>query len=98
MDDQSWIYAVWFRDRLLSEDEEDKEWVAVLRIAAPSKQAAKLWGDHLAKERCSTKGDAEFLWSEVQRSDDPMHRRVKNWDASPLVVAGQSVSHDALGW
>ncbi|MEU3457795.1 hypothetical protein ABZ671_30020 [Micromonospora sp. NPDC006766] len=48
-----YVYVVWFRDPSLPTDHEDHEWPAVFLVDAASEEAARSWGDRLAKDRAA---------------------------------------------
>ena len=98
MTEQPWIYVAWFRDSLASPDDEDREWVAVIRILATSAEQARQWGDHLAVKRAAATGSDRFIWSEVHAPSDPRYRGKPDWTSTPLVPYGVEASNEHIGW
>jgi hypothetical protein len=88
------LYAVWFRDLSLPEDDQDHEWVAVFVIEARDQQAAKAWGDTLSTWRCNS-GGQEKLESSIEPLVDPIPPNV---GALPVVREGCDESFSQIGW
>jgi hypothetical protein len=87
-----WIYVAWFVNSQ-AELLDDREWVAVLAIAAASASEAHTWGDHLAEDRCVRRPDDRLLRSEVQLASS--HAQ---WQRVPRLRYGEHPSDSALGW
>jgi len=98
MSENDWVYSVWFSDLPANPDDQDKEWVALLRIRAESDAAAQEWGDHLAKVRVAQDPASTFLWSEVREPTDPMYESTRSWDSVPTVEYGEEPSDEDLAW
>ena len=82
-------YVAWFRDPALPQDDEDYEWPACFLVDGESSDAARAWGDRLAREY-APRANQLFLWSRVE----PPSR-----DASqPIVVVGEEASDRKIGW
>ena len=93
---QPWVYVAWFRDLSAQIDDQDREWVACLRIHAPSTSAAQQWGDHLAQAKCARSPALEFLRSEIQPAADP--QEAAEHDGLPEVHFGEEPSDEKIGW
>ena len=92
----SFIYSAWFLDKLAAVDDQDREWVACIRIEAESQSVAKDWGDSLARNRCIRRPNDEFLRSSVEAEDQFVE--VTDWSSLPRTRVGQHLSDRELGW
>ncbi len=93
-------YTVWFRNLLMEPDDQDYEWVAIFLVEADTAEAARSWGDHLAKSYSSRNlEEALFLWSDVRTLDDPIWSGVtRPWSESSLVRYGHEATDKDIGW
>lgn len=80
-------YVAWFRDSTLPPDDEDFEWPGIIYITAVSQEAARAWGDHLAKT-CQD----EFLRSTVA----PQPGEVPAGQVSAR--DGEELTTEQIGW
>ena len=91
----NFIYSVWFRDAEALPDDQDREWVACMIIEAATAEAAKEWGDTLARDRAERIPRDCFVSSSVEPESD-----LTNADMSlvPRIRSGQWPSDELLGW
>ncbi len=85
-----YLYTAWFRDPRLAADDQDYEWPACFVVEAESADAARAWGDVLAKRRALRRGEV-FLSSEAGVAD-------ASADSLPRVAHGVEVSDGHIGW
>jgi hypothetical protein len=98
LNETAWIYVVWFRDLRAAPEDEDRDWVAVLGISAPSAEEAQAWGDHLARGREERRPEDRFLTSEVHLPSDPRYSETTDWSRTPRIVAGVEADDETIGW
>ena len=91
-----WVYVVWFDDPYLSKKfpDSDEEWVACFVIVSDTSERAKRWGDYLSN-RYAQDANQEFLRSFVEPYDQS---DLPKLDTLPVVVEGQDVDNDYIGW
>jgi hypothetical protein len=87
---QAFEYVVWFRNETLDPEDEDHEWPAVFVVVSASAAAAKKWGDVLASSYASRTQET-FLWSSATPVAEPHPK-------SPIVLDGETVTDDYIGW
>ncbi|MEV3903445.1 hypothetical protein AB0K11_14065 [Mycobacterium sp. NPDC050551] len=92
-------YAVWFRNLRRAHDDQDYEWPAVFAIEADTAEAAQAWGDHLARS-FAARSDEIFLGSKIKPLSDEkkLLERICDRPVVPLVVCGEEVADDEIGW
>lgn len=84
-----YLYAVWFRDTAADPDDQDYEWVACIEIEGETAEAARGWGDTLARRRAQGTADV-FLSSKVEPNVLA--------DQLPFVRVGEQVEDSHIGW
>jgi len=83
-------YVAWFRNLSLASTEQCHDWVACFLVAASDKNEALHWADELCRD-FAIRNDQVFLRSYLDAG---------RWEVGsvPRVVAGTSVSDEAIGW
>ena len=88
-------YVVWFRDTTCDPDDQDYEWPACFLILSRSVDAAKNWGDHLARRYSEARRTEVYLWSECRPHDPSLSVALGRL---PVVIDGVNASDDEIGW
>ena len=91
---RNFVYTAWLQDSSLSSDEQDFEFPACFRIAAPTEEAASEWGDLLARGLCGRRPEITFLKSSTEPADpdDPAVASL------PSIAHGQVADDSEIGW
>jgi hypothetical protein len=82
-------YVVWFRSPALPTEDRDSEWPACFLVEAESPEAAREWGDRLARSRAARASEL-FLSSRIEPSTGDQRL--------PTVRAGEEASDQLIGW
>ena len=91
----SFIYSVWFLNSEALEEDQDREWVACIAIAAASAEEAQQWGDVLAHERGRRVPTDTFVSSSVElESDGPTPAT----SILPRIRVGEKARDALIGW
>jgi hypothetical protein len=84
-----YLYSVWFRDAAAEPDDQDREWVACIEIEGETSEAARDWGDTLARRRSHGTTDT-FLNSKAEPYGGA--------DQLPFVRVGEDAEDGHIGW
>jgi hypothetical protein len=91
----SFIYTAWFRDPGADEGDQDYEWPACIRVIAETLEAARSWGDLLAKERSQRLPSTVFLHSTTEQE---AVGAAGSPDDLPTVADGEDAADATIGW
>ena len=80
-------YVAWFRDHSLPPEDQDSQWPGIIYIRADTFEAARTWGDHLARTCQDT-----FLWSNAEPylEAPPV--------GQPVADDGEELTAGQIGW
>jgi len=89
-----YVYTVWLRDNSLPTDDPDYEWPACFIIDGTTESSTREWGDQLTRRHAAA------------HHHDVVRSSVESLEASslpgtnklPIVVEGQDVTYDEIGW
>ena len=87
-----YLFTAWFQDSLLPPDDEDFEWPACFIIEAENQNDALLWGRELAEDYCRRRASETLLHCGIDLAEEDEILTL------PLVVFGQSVEDEHIGW
>jgi hypothetical protein len=91
----SFVYTAWFRDPDADPGDQDYEWPACIRVNADTAEAARRWGDILAKGRSQRPPSAIFLRSTAE--EDTAGPTGSPYDL-PTVSDGENATDVQIGW
>ena len=86
-----YLYTAWFQDQLAQPADQDREWPACFVVEADTAEEARRCGNHLSLSFSRRRVTEKFLRSSVEVVS-------QNLGALPLVLDGQEVSDEEVGW
>ena len=90
-----YLYSVWFEDKKLDKDDQDKQWVACFLINSENSLSAKSWGDIISEKYLENNRDNNFLSSDIEELNSS---NTENVSMLPKIEYGFYPSQEYIGW